>query len=157
MIVLAIDPGNKDSAFVLFDGRVLDHGHWSNDALLRRLRQRTFSTEPYVTAIEQMASFGMTVGAEVLDTCFWSGRFAQASRPFELIKRTTVKRHLCGKTNTKDKDVRAALYARFGGFPAGFSSHRFSALAVAVTWWDRQPADRRKGVACDGEERSATV
>lgn len=151
MRVLGIDPGNKDSAFVLFDGeRILDHGHWENEALLRRLRARTFGTEPYVTAIEQIAMGGMIAGVEIFDTCFWSGRFAQASRPFDLVKRTTVKRHLCGKTNVNDKAVRAALFERFGGFPQGFTGHKFSALGVAVTWWDQQhgaKADGKRGAA----------
>lgn len=138
MNVLAIDPGPTESAFVLYDGeRILDHGHWGNVALLNRLRERRFGIE-YTTVIEQIAAMGMAVGAEVFETCFWSGRFAQASRPFDRVKRTAVKRHLCGKTNVNDKAVRAALTARFGGFPSGFVSHRYAALAVAVTWMDQQ-------------------
>ncbi len=139
MRVLAIDPGPTESAFVLYDGqRILDHGHWGNVALLNRLRERRFGEPGYITVLEQISAMGMAVGAEVFETCFWSGRFAQASRPFERVKRTTVKRHLCGKTNVNDKAVRAALLARFGGFPSGFVSHRFAALAVAVTWMDQQ-------------------
>lgn len=147
MRCLAIDPGPGESAFVLFDGhRILEHGHVINDALLARLRQKNFGTEPYVTVIEQIEGFGLPAGADLFETCWWSGRFAQASRPFDRMKRKTVKRHLCGKTNTKDKDVRAALMARFGGgFPLGFSGHRFAALAVAVTWCDLQ--QRKEGAA----------
>lgn len=138
MNVLAIDPGPTESAFVLYNGqRILDHGHWGNVALLKRLRERRFG-EDYITVIEQMQGMGQSIGSEVLETVFWSGRFAQASRPFERVKRTAVKRHLCGKTNVNDKAVRAALAARFGGFPSGFVSHRFAALAVAVTWMDQQ-------------------
>lgn len=135
---LAIDPGNKESAFVLFDGqRILDHGHWGNVALLNRLRERRFG-EDYITVIEQMEGFGMQVGSEVLRTVWWAGRFYQASRPAEEVTRKAVKRHLCGKTNVNDKAVREALVQRFGGFPAGFASHRYAALAVAVTWMDQQ-------------------
>ena len=136
---LAIDPGPKDSAFVLYDGvRILDHGHWGNVALLNRLRQREFGAE-YMTVIEQIEGFGLPVGKETFETVFWSGRFAQASRPFARLGRKAVKRHLCGRTTTKDADVRKALADRFGGgFPAGFSSHRYAALAVAVTWTDLQ-------------------
>ena len=139
MRVLAIDPGTKDSAFVLFDGQqVLDHGQWGNEQLLQRLRRREFGTDTYTTVIEQVQGFGKPVGSEVFETVFWSGRFAQASRPFDRIGRKAVKRHLCGTTTANDAAVRAALFARFGGFPAGFASHKFSALAVAVTWWDQQ-------------------
>jgi hypothetical protein len=139
MNVLAIDPGPTESAFVLYDGeRILDHGHWSNMALRNRLKQRNFGLG-YMTVIEQVSMGGMIAGAEIFETCFWSGRFAEASRPFDRVKRTTVKRHLCGKTNSNDRAVREALTVRFGGgFPAGFTGHRFAALAVAVTWMDQQ-------------------
>lgn len=145
MNVLAIDPGSTSSAWVLYDGaRILDHGYLRNDYLLARLRQRTFGVE-YVTVIEQVEGFGLPAGAELFETVFWSGRFAQASRPFDRVKRKVVKRHLCGRTNVKDADVRAALTTRFGGaFPVNFVSHRYAALAVAVTWCDQQVSDRRK-------------
>lgn len=140
--VLGIDPGPDMSAFVLFDGeRMLEHGHVGNEFLLKRLRQKSFGSD-YLTVIEQIQAMGQVVGAEVFETAFWSGRFAQASRPFERLKRTAVKRHLCGKTASNDIDVRAALKKRFGGFPEGFSSHRYAALGVAVTWWDQQQAER---------------
>lgn len=139
MRCLAIDPGPNESAFVLYDGqRIIDHGHVGNEYLRRRLRQKGFGTEPYTTVIEQISMGGMVAGAEIFETCFWSGRFAEASRPFERVKRTTVKRHLCGRTATGDKDVRRAILARVGGVPAGFAGHKFSALAVAITWLDQQ-------------------
>ena len=143
--VLAIDPGPTESAFVLYDGeRILDHGHWGNVALLNRLKQRLFG-EAYVTVIEQVEAMGMSVGKSVFETVFWSGRFAQASRPFDRMPRAKVKLHLTGRRNTKDPDIRAALLKRFGGFPAGFTSHRYAALAVAVTWMDQQ--QKRAGAA----------
>ena len=137
-IVLAIDPGPTQSAFVLFDGaRVVDHGHCDNPVLLKRLCERTFGAEPYVTVIEQIESFGMPAGGELFETCFWSGRFAQASRPFDRVTRKVVKRHLCGTLKSNDADVRSALLKRFG-VPAKFNGHKFSALAVAVTWCDQR-------------------
>lgn len=141
MRVLAIDPGPTSSAFVVYDGRILEHDELANDALLARLIERNFGTE-YVTVIEQIEGFGLPVGRELFETVWWSGRFAQASRPFERMPRKVVKRHLCGRINTKDRDVRLALATRFGGgFPKGFVSHRFAALAVAVTWIDKQTAE----------------
>lgn len=146
MTVLAIDPGPEQSAFVVFDGaRILDHGHWSNLALLNRLKQRTFGPA-YVTVIEQVEGMGQIVGKAVFETAFWSGRFAQASRPFERLPRAKAKLHLTGRRNTKDSDIRQALLKRFGGFPAGFTSHRYAALAVAVTWFDQQH-DSKAGAA----------
>lgn len=139
---LAIDPGSEQSAFVLYDHageRILDHGFLGNVVLLNRLRAKNFGAEPYVTVIEQIEGYGMPVGKEVLETVFWSGRFAQASRPFDRVPRKAVKKHLCGKTNLGDTEVNRALSARFGGgFPAGFKGHQLAALAVAVTWTDQQ-------------------
>ena len=153
MIALAIDPGPVSSAFVLFDGtRVVDHGQLKNDELLQQLRQRLFGTQPYTTVIEQIESMGMAVGAEVFETVFWSGRFAQASRPFDRVTRRAVKLHLCGSMRAKDQHIRQALIDRFGGKAVavgtkkapgpvfGISSHRWAALAVAVTWCDHQAA-----------------
>ena len=65
---------------MLFDGRrVVDHGQLKNEELLQQLRQRLFGTQPYTTVIEQIESMGMAVGAEVFETVFWSGRFAQTA------------------------------------------------------------------------------
>lgn len=150
MNVLAIDPGPTASAFVLFDGdRVLDQGHLDNEALLERLIAREFGPAGYVTAIEQIESMGMAVGRETFETVFWSGRFAQATcRPFDRVTRRDVKLHLCGTMRAKDQHVRQALLDKFGGRRAamgrkaspgplhGVGSHRWAAVAVAVTWWE---------------------
>jgi hypothetical protein len=157
--VLAIDPGPTQSAFVLFDGaRVIDHGLWLNEPLLQRLKAREFGP-CYVTVLEQIESMGMAVGASTFETVFWTGRFAQASAPFDRVTRRAVKLHLCGSSRAKDGNVAQALKDRFGGDAAvgrkatpgplyGISSHRWAALAVAVTWWDdQQLRQRRDGAA----------
>lgn len=159
MRVLAIDPGPTSSAFVLFDGaRACEFGQLKNEELLARLRDRTFGSEPYCTVIEQIESMGMAVGSEVFETVFWSGRFAQASRPWDRVTRRAVKLHLCGSMRAKDGNIRQALVDRFGGQAQavgtkkapgplfGLSSHRWSALAVAVTWWDTRRDE--KEIAC---------
>lgn len=148
--VLGIDPGNKQSAFVLFDGaRVLDHDLLPNASLLTRLRTRDFGGE-FLAVIEQIESFGMAVGAEVFETVFWSGRFAQAAGRFDRVTRKAVKLHLCQTLRAKDPNIRQALLDRFGGTAAalgrktapgplrGLASHRWAALAVAVTYWDQR-------------------
>jgi hypothetical protein len=152
---LAIDPGTTESAFVLFDGaRVVDHGLLLNEPLLHRLKAREFGSD-YVTVIEQIEAMGMSVGASTFETVFWSGRFAQASQPFDRVTRRAVKLHLCGSMRAKDPNIRQALLDRFGGAGAvgtkaapgplrGVSSHRWAALAVAVTWWDDQQSRQLK-------------
>lgn len=165
MRCLAIDPGPTQSAFVLYEPmRVLEHGHVDNDALLERLKQKTFGAAEYVTVIEQIEAMGMSVGASVFETVFWSGRFAQASRPFDRVPRRAVKLHLCGSMRAKDANIRQALIDRFGGDGAigrkaakgplyGLGSHRWAALAVAVTWTDQLQLQDGKDVA----RESATV
>lgn len=150
MKVLAIDPGCDQSAFVLFDGaRVSDHGLVPNADMLRRLRDRSFGGPGTLTVLEQIESFGMAVGRETFETVFWAGRFAQAAGRFGRLPRSTVKLHLCRSRKAKDGNIRQALLDRFGGNGAvgtakqpgplrGISSHRWAALAVAVTWWDLQ-------------------
>ena len=139
--VAAIDPGTTKSAFILWDGaRVRNCGIVENGVLLDQLRSGDLM--PYdFAAIERMANFGQRVGEEVLATVWWSGRFYEAlSRKTEVTRpyRTAIKKHLgCGKG--KDKDVRAALIAKFGetgtkknhGPLFGVSSHIWAGLAVA--------------------------
>lgn len=150
MRILGIDPGTRESAFVLFDGsRVVDHDFVANQALLARLKSRDFGGE-FLAVIEQIESFGMSVGAEVFETVFWSGRFAQAAGTFDRVTRKTVKLHLCQSPRAKDPNIRQALLDRFGGRDVaigrkgapgplhGMSSHRWAALAVAVTYWDQR-------------------
>lgn len=150
MTILAIDPGPKDSGFVLWDGlRVRDHGHLANEALLDRIRCREFGG-PFLTVIEQVESFGMAVGAEVFETVFWSGRFAQAAGSFDRLPRRAIKLHLCQSMRAKDSNIRQALIDRFGppgtkkapGLLYGITTHRIAALAVAVTYYDSLHKER---------------
>ena len=104
----------------------------------------------------------MPVGREVFETVYWIGRFAQAAQPVEhtLVSRGAVKMHLCGSKRAKDSNIRQALIDRFGGSAAigrkadpgplyGISGDVWSALAVAVTWYDTYglaaPAGDREG------------
>lgn len=150
--VVAIDPGYKRSAVV-----VLEHGApiyallEENDFVLSWLSSAE-QRGPLV--IEQIESMGMSVGKEVFETVFWSGRFADRwsgrGLPFDRVTRRTVKLHLCGTSRAKDPNVRQALIDRFGpgkeaaiglkkspGPLYGFKSDLWAALAVAVTWVDQ--------------------
>ena len=66
--------------------------------------------------IEMVASYGMSVGREVLDTVLWIGRFYQALNtccPVRLLCRIEEKRHICHNTRANDAAIRRALIDRF--------------------------------------------
>jgi hypothetical protein len=140
-LTLAIDPGTTQSGVVLFRGdRVLEAGVHDNHAVLDLIR----NSEADVLAVEMIASYGMAVGREVFETCVWVGRFQQAWRSPESVRkvyRKDVKLHLCGSPRAKDANIRQALIDLLGapgtkkapGATYGVSSHAWAALAVAVT------------------------
>ena len=146
--ILAIDPGPIRSAWVLYasgDEWISAAELMDNEDMLQFLRVNARSYDSIV--IEKIESFGMAVGADVFETVYWSGRFAEAAAPIpvERIGRRLVKLHLCGSARAKDANIRQALLDRF---PEGkgtkkhpgplysISGDLWSALAVAVTWAD---------------------
>jgi hypothetical protein len=143
--VLAIDPGSFQSAWLQFDGtRPGAFGITANHVLVKALRTGGL---PDVVVIEKIESYGMAVGAEVFDTVFWAGRFAEAAERVTVVMlpRRVVKLALCGDSRAKDANIRQALLDRFGGSTAvgrkaapgplyGISRDVWSALAIAVTY-----------------------
>lgn len=151
--ILAIDPGPEYSAWVfLIDGKLHEFGYVENLELLDVLESTVTNYPHAMLVIEQIKAMGMAVGAEVFETVFWSGRFAQAwPHHWDRIGRMDVKMHLCGSARAKDKNVRQALVDRFSngrgekaakgtkakpGPLYGVSGDVWSALAVGVTYWD---------------------
>lgn len=164
MRVLAIDPGNEESAYVLLEGSVV---HKKGKILNREMLEvvafyaRGADLEADACAIEMVASFGMPVGAEIFETCVWVGRFVElwsslrGHEPTRIV-RLRVKQHLCHDSRAKDGNIRAALIDRFGpgkdkaigkkanpGPLFGVSADVWSALAVAVTFADQNPNARQ--------------
>lgn len=155
-ILLAIDPGNELSAFVVWDGEcILRKGKVENDRLLYMVKQELCEAivQGYrlETVIEQIAHYGtgMPAGRTVFDTCLWIGRFFQLivscdEPPPRLIERRKVKMHLCGSARAKDGNVRQALIDRYGepgtkknpGMLYGVSADVWQALGLAVTAWE---------------------
>lgn len=154
--IIAIDPGPTQSAWVVLnDGKPEHFAKVDNDHLLGFLRN--LSPTIGAVVIEKVESFGMAVGAEVFETVFWSGRFAEAAARGSAhpgiyrLGRKAVKLHLCGSMRAKDPNIRQALIDRYGGPAAigrkanpgplyGVSGDVWSALAVAVTYADREEA-----------------
>ena len=147
-MIFAIDPGPKASAYVRWNGvRVIESG-WKENAIVREL-VATHSANHDV-AIENIACYGMAVGAEVFATCVEIGRFVEiATRggvdPM-LVFRKDIKLHLCGSLKAKDPNIRQALIDRFGAVGTkknpgplwGVKSHIWAALAVAVMVGDTE-------------------
>lgn len=150
MKIIAVDPGPEQSAFVVMDnGAIMEHAKVDNAWLLTFLKGFLGYRESHLV-IEQIASFGMSVGAEVFETVFWSGRFAEAfPGDFYRIKRHEVKMHLCQNMRARDGNIRQAIIDRYGGMGTaigrkktpgplyGIAGDQWSALAVALVFHDR--------------------
>ena len=153
-VILAIDPGPTQSAWLTLNtatGGIRNQAKSMNEDLLALIRTDVAGAAGPVqtVVIEKVEGFGMPVGAEVFETVFWSGRFAEAASPVRVdrIGRKAVKLHLCGSMRAKDPNIRQALIDRYGGSAAigrkaspgplyGIAGDLWSALAVAVTWAD---------------------
>jgi hypothetical protein len=160
--ILAIDPGNTESAFVVIDAdcRPLWFGKIPNPDLLASIQAYRDEWQINHVAIEMIASYGMSVGADVFETCVWIGRFFShvqgwLLREPELVKRHPVKMHHCHSAKAKDSNVTQALVDRFAngasnhgkgtkadpGWFHGFRADVWQAYALAV-----YAADTRVGV-----------
>ncbi len=151
-MIFAIDPGPERSAYVLLggDGVPIEFEILDNRNLGRLERMSRSCRGSHDLVIESVESYGMPVGKEVFETCYWIGRF-DANCTATLIPRRDIKLHLCGSPRAKDSHIRQALIDRFGpgkakaiGLKAtpgplyGFKSHLWSALALAVTHYDKK-------------------
>ena len=134
MKILAIDPGNTESAYVLMrdDYSLMlmpggnSSGKLDNDFMLNMLKSTcTLYSSGLVDSsltvvIEMVASYGMAVGKEVFDTCVWIGRFAQAAMErgakVDYVYRMQEKIALCHDSRAKDANIRQALIDRFARF-----------------------------------------
>ena len=147
--IFAIDPGTKESAYVQWDGkRILDMGIRHNMEIIINLYQMP----PMDLVVEQVRSYGMAIGATTLDTVFWSGRFCEAwPGDWSLMPRMDVKMHLCHNSRANDSNIRQALIDRFEpdlkprqrpkGILKGVSKDIWAALALGVTWWDKNTSN----------------
>ena len=150
-MILAIDPGNTQSAYVVLndDLRPIDFDLISNEALLQKLQHDEFEWDISDMAIEMVASYGMAVGKEVFETVFWIGRFWEAYTIMTVLKprfiyRKEEKMNLCGTMKAKDGNIIQALKDRFGdkgtkaepGWFYGFKADIWQAYAVGVTYAD---------------------
>jgi hypothetical protein len=153
-MVIGIDPGSTESAFVFLEGKqVRVAKKVDNFKLLACLESKLFDGVAISDVmesdlvIEWIQGYGMAVGQSVFETCRWVGLFEHAwGMDCTLLGRKAVKSHLCNNTGAKDSHVREALIDRFGppgtkknpGPLYGVTGDMLSALAVAVTFQDQQ-------------------
>lgn len=155
--ILAIDPGNEESAYVLLseDLRPVQYCKAENELMYAHLCSALLANAPdgdVQIAIEMIASYGMPVGREVFETCIWIGRLMERFREFKvtLIYRKDEKLAICNSTRATDATIRQALIDRFAsgtpnkgkgtkkepGWFYGFRADIWQAYAVGVTYHD---------------------
>lgn len=170
MKILAIDPGNIESAYALVEAdgpniRILQADKVPNEEMLSVVRT-SFAD---VMVLEMVACYGMPVGREVFDTCVWIGRFWQADEynRVELIYRREEKLNLCRNAAAKDANIMRALIDRFAtndlrsgkgtkknpDYFYGFRKDMWAAFAVAVTWIDKQRREAEMNAEDDNGQR----
>lgn len=160
MLILGIDPGTEQSAFVVLDTKTMDilnKGIYDNDEIFNRVFAIPYPETKHIgiVAIEMVASYGMPVGQTTFETVFWIGRFyemflnhtdADIERYF---KKSDINPTICFNAGAKDANIRQALidmYPATGGGKTpqvgtkakpgplyGVSKDIWAALAVAVT------------------------
>lgn len=152
--VLAIDPGNIESGIVLIapDYKPIMAKKAPNEYLLDEITNNDADFVEVV--IEMVASYGMSVGASVFETCVWIGRFQQRledlGKKITRMPRMRVKMNLCHTAAAKDSNITQALIDRFApdvrnhgkgtkaapGWFYGFKADIWQAYALGVTYLD---------------------
>ena len=164
--ILAIDPGNTESAFCLVnasDLRPLAFAKTENmcgkeDVLIPEMMKALAENgcgENTQVVIENMESFGMPVGRSILDTCIWIGElkrwFTMAGLDVAYVFRHEEKMTICHSARANDATIKQALIDRFApntsnygkgskkqkGFFYGFSADVWSSFAIATTYHDK--------------------
>ncbi len=156
-MILAIDPGNIESGYVILDKdlKPVEKGKISNEVLFNKIKYLLREYRIKYVAIEMVASYGMAVGKTVFDTCVWVGKFSAASEWHldihpKLIYRQDEKLALCKSMKAKDSNIIQALIDRFApntpnkgkgtkkepGWFYGFKKDIWQAYAVGITYHD---------------------
>lgn len=152
-LILAIDPGNVESAIVLLrssDCKPLSIAKTENDSVISIVK----ATPCDEIVIEMVASYGMPVGASVFETCVMIGRLLQTAYETKTnatrIFRQQVKLNICRDSRAKDGNIIQALIDRFApltpnrgkgtkkdpGWFYGFKADIWQAYALGVTFAD---------------------
>ena len=157
--VLAVDPGNIESAFCLMERetlRPLRFEKVKNNELAEWMKHQAVFDE---FVIERVQSYGMAVGRDVFQTCEWTGRFVQIATDKEVpvfyVHRKDEKLHICADSRAKDANIRRALIDRFAvhdlkngkgtkkrpDFFYGFHADCWAAYSVGLTYIENGPSE----------------
>lgn len=153
MRILAIDPGNTESGYVMVNENLepIEFAKVQND-----LMEKLLYSIPGINqvVIERIASYGMAVGKEVFETCEEIGRLSLLAEfreiPVAYVYRKDEKLAICGSPKANDANIRRALIDRFAKHDLkngkgtknnpdwfyGFKADIWAAYAVGVTWLD---------------------
>lgn len=145
-MILCIDPGYLESAYVLLDGNTpIEWDKIPNDALLNHLDE----IKADAMIMEQIEGFGMPAGKELFETVFVSGRMCEKwgrRGVWHRMPRKEVKIEICGTTKANDANVRQALIDRYGGESVAIGGKKCQACK-GKCWTGRE---RAVCAACDG-------
>lgn len=165
-IILAIDPGPKESAFVIMSkNKIYGFVKIENRKIYSAIKNILWeyrSIEIDKMVIEMIASYGMPVGKSVFETCVWIGRFicrmeGNSKVNYEFITRQAVKMHYCHTLRgVKDANVNRVLIDKYAsndsnhgkgnkkspGFFYGFQGDIFAAFAVGALYFEETDQER---------------
>ena len=163
MRILAIDPGNIESAYVIMDDtdfHPVSFGKLGNEDMRSVIIMDAEGLKVNRVVIERVAHYGMAVGRDVFETCEWVGHFSELARihgyPVDYIFRIEEKEAVCHDSKARDSNIRRALIDRFArhdlkngkgtkknpDFFYGFAKDCWAAFAVGYTYFEK----RRQGL-----------
>lgn len=160
-VVLGIDPGPETSTYVVWNGKqILEKGTVRNLELMGLLdldnSKHRFKSASNINfrAIEMVESWGMPMGNDTIETAYWVGIFGKTIGLgfFRRFSSSEIRLYLCGTMRGKPSNIKAAIInrvdpmRRFGKYGKGtkakpgplfnISKHDWSALALAITYWE---------------------
>ena len=159
--VLAIDPANKQTAYVLFDKNtweIYDKGIIPNKEFIEMIEKGNFDK----VALEIIVNMGVS-GRTLFETAEYVGIYTYITntlqKPLKRVRRTDVKKHFKVKRSTKhkkqpsaDSQIRTSLIERFGevgtkdnqGYFYGFKADIWQAFAVGVYAVDKERGEKNE-------------
>ena len=144
MIILSIDPGPRDSAYVKWNTdscTIIAKGKIPNSEMKNIVIEGDYDE----MIVEKMQCLGMAVGETVFETAYYIGAIVERANPKSIgfvrtVQRGKIKMHHCGSMRAKDANIRQAVIDRLGepgtkkspGLTYGVSADIWSALAIAL-------------------------